>query len=172
VASQEAGRRLESAAPPAILLVEAPPKRIGSGAVSIEGVRLLDAAGQPAGRVVSGEGAALEMVVKAGRPIADFVFGFAINTVSGAAVFGSNTSIDGFEKGELSGEARVCLDLPACALGAGLYSIDAAVHARDGSPYDYRRDVLRFEVTAERAAAGVWNPLHEWRFSGGVRWKA
>ena len=29
-------------------------------------------------------GATLEMEVKAGRPISDFVFGFAINTVSGA----------------------------------------------------------------------------------------
>jgi ABC-type polysaccharide/polyol phosphate transport system ATPase subunit len=171
VASQEAGRRLEPAAPPAILSVEAPPTRIGSGAASVVSVRLLDAAGQPAGRVVSGEGAALEMVVRAGRPVTDFVFGFAINTVSGATVFGANTDIDGFQAAELAGEARICLDLPACALAPGVYSVDAAVHARDGSPYDYRRDILRFEVTAERAAAGVWNPLREWRFEGGVRWK-
>jgi hypothetical protein len=100
------------------------------------------------------------------------VFAFAINTVARAAVFRSNTSIDGFQAAELSGEARVLLDLPACALGAGVYSVDAAVHARDGSPYDYCRDILRFEVTADRGAAGVWNPPRAWRFSGGVRWKA
>ena len=100
----------------------------------------------------------------------DFVFGFAINTVAGAAVFGSNTDIDGFLPEELSGAAVVRLDLPACSLAPGVYSVDAAAHARDGSPYDYRRDVLRFEVTADRAAAGVWNPPRDWRFSGGVRW--
>ncbi|HEV2063499.1 MAG TPA: ABC transporter ATP-binding protein [Thermoanaerobaculia bacterium] len=174
VAQQEERRRLEgtpsrpaSEGGPA----PAPPKRIGSGAASVESVRLLDAAGQPAARVVSGEATALEMAVRASRPVSDFVFGFAINTVSGAPVFGSNTEIDGFRAGELAGEARAILHLPACALGPGVYSVDAAVHARDGSPYDYRRDILRFEVTAERAATGVWNPLREWRFSGGVRWR-
>jgi lipopolysaccharide transport system ATP-binding protein len=172
VAEQEAGRRLEG--PPSRPASEgdpAPARRVGSGAASVESVRLLDAGGQPTGRVISGEAAALEMVVKASRPLADFVFGFAINTVSGAAVFGSNTSIDGFLAGELSGEARVRLELPACALGAGVYSVDAAIHASDGAPYDYRRDILRFEVTAERASAGVWNPPRKWRFSGGVRWR-
>ena len=29
----------------------------------------------------------------------------------------------------------------------------------------------RFEVTADRAAAGVWNPPHRWRFDGAIRWK-
>ena len=172
VAEQEEGRRLGG--PPSRPASEGDPvlaRRVGSGAVSVESARLLDAAGHPAGRIVSGEPAALEMVVRASRPMSDFVFGFAVNTVSGAAVFGSNTSIDGFQRGELSGEARIRLDLPSCALGAGIYSVDAAVHAHDGSPYDYRRDILRFEVTAERASAGVWNPLREWRFSGGVRWR-
>jgi lipopolysaccharide transport system ATP-binding protein len=162
VAQREEGRRME---------VESQrPERIGSQAATIDSVRLLDAQGKPAARLMSGAAAALEMDVRADRPVSDFVFGFAINTVAGAAVFGSNTAIDGLLPGELSGAAVVRLELPACSLAPGVYSVDAAVHARDGSPYDYRRDVLRFEVTAERAAAGVWNPQRDWRFSGGVRW--
>jgi hypothetical protein len=65
----------------------------------------------------------------------------------------------------------VALEIPSLDLAAGVYSVDAAVHARDGSPYDYRRDLLRFEVSAERSAAGIWNPRHAWTFSGGVRWR-
>jgi lipopolysaccharide transport system ATP-binding protein len=171
VAKQEAGRRLEG--PPSRRASEgdpAPARRIGSGAATVESVRLLDAAGKPAARLTSGEAAAVEMEVRASRSLADFVFGFAINTVAGATVFGSNTDIDGFLPGQLQGSARVLLELPACALAPGVYSVDAAVHARDGSPYDYRRDVLRFEVTAERAAAGVWNPRRDWSVTGGVRW--
>jgi lipopolysaccharide transport system ATP-binding protein len=145
--------------------------RIGSGAVVVEEVTLLDGKGRPAGRIVSGEPAVLQMRVRAAAPLSDFVFGFAISTVSGQSVFGSHTDIDGFRPGEFAGEARVTLEIPAFALGPGVYSLDAAAHARDGAPYDYRRDVLRFEVTADRPVAGVWNPRRRWTFAGAIRWE-
>jgi hypothetical protein len=112
------------------------------------------------------------MKVGASSPLADFVFGFGISTVAGATVFGTNTSIDGFIPGQLGGSATVVLDILSLDLAPGVYSVDAAIHARDGSPYDYRRDVLRFEVTAERASAGVWSPERKWSFAGEVRWKS
>src|SRR6266542_1199465 len=145
--------------------------RIGSGAVVVEEVTLLDGQGRLAGRIVSGEPAVFQMRVRAAAPLSDFVFGFAISTVSGQSVFGSNTDIDGFRPGELAGEARVTLEIPAFALGPGVYSLDAAAHARDGAPYDYRRDLLRFEVTAGRPVAGVWNPQRRWTFAGPIRWE-
>ena len=92
------------------------------------------------------------------------MFGFQIATASGAVVFGTNTSTDGFGPESLSGQARVELTLPSVDLAPGLYVLDAAVHAKDGAPYDYRRDVLRFEVTAERAVLGTWSPARQWRF--------
>src|SRR6266508_4616445 len=132
--------------------------RIGSGAVVVEEVTLLDGQGRPAGRIVSGEPAVLQMRVRAAAPLSD-------------CVFGSNTDIDGFRPGEFDGEARVTLEIPAFALGPGVYSLDAAAHACDGAPYDYRRDVLRFEVTADRPVVGVWNPQHRWTFAGAIRWE-
>ncbi len=144
-------------------------ERIGSGAAVISAVRLLDAAGRPAGSVRSGEAARLEMEVTAASPLSDIVFGFAIATISGDVVFGANTEIDGYAAGELAGAARITMDIPALALVPGTYSIDAATHARDGAPYDYRRDVLRFEVVSEHGAAGVWNPPRRWGFQGAVR---
>ena len=147
-------------------------ERIGSGAAVVEAVELLDASGQRAGRIVSRQPAALRMRVRAPSPLSDFVFGYAISTVAGAAVFGSNTDIDGFVPGEFAGEGVVTLEIPSCELAPGVYSVDAAAHARDGAPYDYRRDVLRFEVSADSAAAGTWNPERRWRFDGAIRWKA
>ena len=171
VAREEGGKRLEAGreapASPA-----SPPERIGSGQAVVEEVRLLDGAGRPAGSLVSGEPAAIEMRVRADAPLSDFVFGFAVSTVSGASVFGANTDIDGLRPAGFEGRGRVTLEIPAFALAPGVYSLDAAAHARDGAPYDYRRDVLRFEVTADRAAAGVWNPIRRWRFDGAIRWKA
>jgi hypothetical protein len=65
----------------------------------------------------------------------------------------------------------VRLEIPALALAPGVYSVDAAVHAKNGAPYDHRRDALRFEVTADQMAAGLWNPPRNWRFEGAIRWE-
>ncbi|MDQ6894068.1 MAG: ABC transporter ATP-binding protein [Acidobacteriota bacterium] len=147
------------------------PGSIGSGRARISGARVLDATGLPAGRLRSGEPASLEMDVRASETLTDFVFGFAISTVAGSVVFGSNTEIEGRRPLDFSGEGSVRLEIPAFALAPGIYSLDAAVHARDGAPYDYRRDLLRFEVTADAATAGVWSPERRWSFEGPIRWK-
>ncbi len=149
----------------------AAPDRIGSGVATVADVKLLDREGRPASRLRSGEPARLVMEVRAASPLTDFVFGFAISTVAGAVVFGTNTDLEGFRPENLGGDASVELEIPSLDLAPGVYSVDAAVHARDGSPYDYRRDLQRFEVTSDRAAVGVWSPQRRWIFSGGVRWK-
>jgi ABC-type polysaccharide/polyol phosphate transport system ATPase subunit len=146
-------------------------ERIGSGAATIEQVRLLDGAGRPAGRVRSGEMARLEMEVDAPSPLSDFVFGFALTTVAGSVVFGTNTDLEGFQPAQFAGRAVVGLEIPSLTLAPGVYCVDTAIHARDGAPYDYRRDVLRFEVTADRGTAGVWSPPRRWSFGGPIRWK-
>jgi hypothetical protein len=111
------------------------------------------------------------MDVEAKAPLSDFVFGFAISTASGVSVFGSNTAIDGFRPVAFSGSARVLLEIPALELAPGIYTVEAAIHAKNGAPYDHRRDALRFEVTADRVSGGVWNPTRHWRFQGGIRWE-
>jgi ABC-type polysaccharide/polyol phosphate transport system ATPase subunit len=146
-------------------------ERIGSGAAIIEQVRLLDGTGRPAGSIRSGEAARLEMEVDAPAPLSDFVFGFALTTVAGSVVFGTNTDMEGFQPAQFAGRAVVCLEIPSLTLAPGVYCVDTAIHARDGAPYDYRRDVLRFEVTADRGTAGVWSPPRRWSFGGPIRWK-
>ncbi len=145
--------------------------RVGSGAATIESVRILDRDGRPAGRLRRGEPATIEMAVRAGEPLADFVFGFQISTVAGAVVFGSNTLLDGHAPDSFSGGATVSLAIPSVDLAPGVYALDAAVHARSGAPYDYWRDALRFEVTADAASAGVWSPPRRWSASGSVRFR-
>ncbi|MFN2387111.1 MAG: ABC transporter ATP-binding protein [Thermoanaerobaculia bacterium] len=168
VAEREGRRRVESPASP-----DAPPQpRVGSGRARVTRARALDARGTPAGRFRSGESMSLQMEVEAAEPLEDFVFGFALSRVSGETVFGSNTSIDGFDAAEFSGRALVGLEIASLDLAPGVYAVDAAVHARDEAPYDYRRDVLRFEVTADRPVGGTWNPRRRWVFNGAIRWKS
>jgi len=162
VAEAEGERRLE--APGGV-------SRIGSGAAAIQSVRLLGRDGRPAGSVETGDSVALEMAVRAPEPLSDFVFGFQIATVAGCVVLGTNTALEGFLAERLEGDARICLRIPSLDLAPGVYAVDAAVHARDGAPYDYRRDARRFEVTAPRRSAGVWSPRRSWEFEGGISWK-
>jgi ABC-type polysaccharide/polyol phosphate transport system ATPase subunit len=166
VAETEGRRRLDQARRGA---------RVGSGEASIESVRLLDGDGRPAGGLRSGAPAALEMTVRAraAAPLADFVFGFRISTVSGVMVFGTNTALEGLRPERFEGEARVTLAIPALDLAPGVYSVDAAVHAKDGAPYDALADVLRFEVSSadDRPGAGLWGPARRWEFAGDIRWR-
>jgi hypothetical protein len=78
-------------------------------------------------------------------------------------VLATNTRLDGVSLPPLSGGALASLEIPALDLSPGVYSLDVAAHAADGSPYDYWRDALRFEVTSAAPGAGLWSPPRTWR---------
>ena len=60
------------------------------------------------------------------------------------------------------------LYLPVLLIGPA-WSVTQAAGTKS---VDYRRDVLRFEVTADAASAGVWSPPRRWSASGSVRFRA
>ena len=146
------------------------PLRWGSRDAEILGVRLLAADGERY-HLESGEPAVFEIRARAGRPLTDFVFGVAVSTPRGIECWGTNTDLAGFVPDAFEGEATVRLVCPALRLGPGDYVVDAAVHSRDGAPYDYQRRVLSFTVSSRERGVGVYFPEHGWEFSGGVRWQ-
>jgi ABC-type polysaccharide/polyol phosphate transport system ATPase subunit len=146
-------------------------RRWGSGEAVIEGVRLL-VGGEERYHLESGEAVTFEIRVQAARPLDDFVFGVAIATPRGVECWGTNSDLAGYQPLRLAGEATVRVDCPGLRLGPGDYRLDAAVHARDGAPYDYRKGVLGFVVTARDRGVGVYFPEHRWQVEGGVEWRA
>ncbi len=144
--------------------------RWGSREAEITAVRLLNAAGAEHYHLQSGEDAAFEIEVRAAAPLTDFVFGVAIATPRGTEVWGTNTDLAGYVPASFAGAATVRLTCPAFRLAAGEYTVDVAVHARDGAPYDYHRRALSFTVTESRGGVGVYSPEHRWGFTGDVRW--
>jgi len=143
--------------------------RWGSRAAEIQGVRLLGRDGAERYHFASGEPVVFEIAARAGEPQEDFVFGVALSTPRGVEVWGTNTDLAGFEPEAFDGEARVRLECPALRLAPGEYLVDVAVHAQDGAPYDYRRRLVAFTVTAEARGVGVYFPEHRWNFEGRVR---
>jgi lipopolysaccharide transport system ATP-binding protein len=146
--------------------------RWGSREAEVTAVRLLGPDGSERYHLQSGDRAVVEIHARAERPLADFVFGIAINTPRGFECWGTNTDLEGFVPAELAGEAVIRVTCPALRLAPGEYTVDVAVHARDGAPYDFHRRALGFTVTARYGGAGVYFPEHRWEWSGGVRWSS
>jgi len=145
-------------------------RRWGSRQAEIIAVRLL-VGGEERYHLTSGEAWAVEMTVRAPEELTDFVFGVAVATPRGIECWGTNTDLAGLTPERLSGEARVRVCCPELRLGPGEYLLDAAVHAHDGAPYDYRKGALRFTVTARDRGVGVYFPEHSWEAEGGISWR-
>ncbi len=140
--------------------------RWGSREAEITAVRLLAGDGAERYAFASGDPVVVEIRAEARDPLADFVFGVAISTPRGVECFGSNTDVAGFEPRRFAGAATVRLCFDTLRLAAGEYVLDVAVHARDGKPYDYRRQFVAFTVTEERPGVGVYAPAHRWEIAG------
>jgi lipopolysaccharide transport system ATP-binding protein len=144
-------------------------ERWGSGEAVIDEVRLIGPDGALAGVLRAGEPFRVEFGGHAPERLEDFVAGVQISKVDGTVVFGSNTAIDRYEAGSVGGRFSISLRFLSADLAAGTYSLDVAVHSRDGAPYDYRVGALRFDVYAPEAASGIWRPAREWKIEAGER---
>jgi hypothetical protein len=139
--------------------------------VSIDEIRLLDTAGEQRYVFVCGEPMTIEMRVSAAKPVDDFVFGIGIFNPNGVCCYGTNTDIEKFQAGSLSGEAIVRIVIPELNLIEGTYYLDAAVHRRDSFAYDYQRGLCRFRTTSSVGDVGVARLQHTWEFDGSVAWQ-
>ncbi len=145
--------------------------RWGSGEALIEQIRIL-IGGEERYYFQTGEAVTFEISARANSPLEDFVFGIAIQTPRGGECWGTNTDLDGFVPARLEeGMVTVRVRCPNLRLGPGEYVLDVAVHTRDGTPYDYRRQLASFSVTAPNRGVGTYFPEHEWQFSGSVEWE-
>ncbi len=149
-----------------------PLRRWGNRDVSITGCRLLDASGAERYGFHSGESMTIEIAASPRVSTADFVFGIGIFTPDEVCVHGSNTEIDGFLPERLDGPATVRVTLPRLDLGSGTYLVDAAVHSRRETPYDYWRGACRFQVDSPDLDAGLYRPERRWTFAGAVSVRA
>jgi len=154
--------------PPAAVESAGAAERWGSRAAEIVAARLRGDAGDERYHFASGESVVFEIEAVAAAPLDDFVFGVMVTTLRGVEVWGTNTDLDGYEPVRLAGVGRARLVCPALRLGPGEYQVDVAVHARDGAPYDYRRRLLAFSVTADARGIGVYFPEHHWELGGGA----
>jgi ABC-type polysaccharide/polyol phosphate transport system ATPase subunit len=150
-------------------LMKAVEGRWGSREAEILSVEFVRSNGEAAHVFESGEPLAIRMRVRARQPLEDFVFGVALFTADGVCCYGTNTDIEGAEPREFTGDAEVGFVIDSLCLVAGTYTVDVAVHRRNGVPYDYHRSLYTIRVTSRLNETGIVRPPHRWTFSGGIR---
>lgn len=136
-------------------------RRWGNGDVEILDVEIR-ADGRTVRLLPSGAAAEVRITYRVHRPVDDFVFGLAWHGADGTLVSGHNTDLDGLDGNRLEGRGQISCVYENVPLAAGAYTLDAAVHARDGLAYDYWCRAGELRVTAPVQWPGLWAPAHCW----------
>ena len=165
-----APRTGENATPPSDMF-QALEGRWGSREVEITDVTLLDRDRQPSFVFHSGDPMSVRLKVRAHAPTKDFVFGVSLFNADGVCCYGTNTYLEEMEPDELAGEVEAIFAIDRLDLVEGTYKLDAAIHKRDGYPYDYHRLLYTFRVKSRTHDVGIYRPRHRWSFSGAVSFR-
>lgn len=163
-----AGDRAEPEKPRSPVRVFEEGRRWGNGDVEILDVEIrVDR--RPVRLLPSGAPAEVRITYRVHRPVDDFVFGLAWHGADGTLVSGHNTDLDGLDGARLEGRGQISCVYDSVPLVAGVYTLDVAVHARDGLAYDYWCRAGEFQVTAPVQWPGFWAPAHRWQGSPPLR---
>ena len=141
--------------------------RWGTGEIEIERVRLDDTYGNERYVYSPGETVTLRFEYHVHRRVDHPVFGFAIVRNDGLWIYGTDTSLAKIAVPDLDTRGTVHVTIDSLALVAGRYFVDVAVHAADGTPYDYHSRRYPFSVRDDAAERGVTKIHHRWRIAPG-----
>ncbi len=142
--------------------------RHGDGTSEILRVQLLNARGEEAASIASGEAVTVRVRCRFHREISSPMVGILIRTRIGMEVYGTNTRIEQTELGSFRAGDLLEVDFRIeCWLTPQSYTLTVATQSADGSSHDWLDDAIAFEVVDARVAAGVANlrAKVEWRVS-------
>ena len=165
------GDAAEQPVDPTSTMSQATEGRWGSREVEITDVEFLDRDSQPSFVFHSGDPMHIRVKVHAAQPAEDFVFGIGLFNADGVCCYGTNTYLEEMNPALLTGDAEATFVIDSLELVEGTYKIDAAIHKRDGYPYDYHRLLYTFRVKSRVHDVGIYRPRHHWTFSPGVTFK-
>jgi len=132
--------------------------RHGDGASQIGEVQILNAKGEPARSIASGEVVRVRVRCRFEQATSDPIVGILIRSRTGMDVYGTNTGVEQIALGSFDRGDELQLEFRfECWLAAQEYTLTVATQNADGTSHDWLDDVLAFEVVDSRAIAGVTN---------------
>ncbi len=141
------------------------PQRWGSREVELTAINIVGSAGEEHRVFHPDDSLEIELRYVQRENVAPPVFGVGISRNDGVLVFGTNTSISRVTVPALSETGRVTCRFERLGLLEGRYTLDVAVHAEDGYPYDYHKNALQFIVRSPVNHVGICLPPFEWSIS-------
>ena len=110
-----------------------------------------------------GECACIKIYYKVNKKLDELVFGIGIYTLDGILIYGNNTQLDGeiIDKYENLGEISIRLN--KIPLLTGKYVLNVAIVDQNGTPMDFYREYMQFNVISKDRSVGVVSIDHEWR---------
>ena len=157
---QDPGRRIEERVRSSF--------RHGDRASEILSVQLVNARGEEAASVASGEAVTVRVRCRFHRDVSDPMVGILIRTRIGMDVYGTNTRIEHADLGTFQPGDELEVDFRIeCWLTPQSYTLTVATQNADGTSHDWLDDAIAFDVVDTRVAAGVANlrARIEWRAS-------
>ena len=140
------------------------PERWGSREVEISHVALRNGKGQETAVFHGEDSLLIELYVNVNEPVEEVVCGVGITRTDGVVVAGTNTAIDGFIFPKVQSGAVIRFSIDRLGLNEGTYTMDVALHAKDGYPYDYHLRHCRFAVRSSSGRLGMMDMQAEWSY--------
>jgi len=139
-------------------------QRWGNGDIIIHHVSMEDMKGRERRSFTTGEPVVIRIGYRKVKDVENLGFGIGIHRIDGVHCYGTNTFIDDFkiEPDQLQHEGEILCKIDPMSLVEGTYTLDVAVHDKDGLAYDYITHILEFKVYSEIKDVGVSRLFHTW----------
>ena len=130
---------------------------VGTGELTITGVRVLDGSGASGSSFVPGDDVGIELEVTAHAPVPAWVCGVEIRNQVDTLVFGTNSDLLGVTLPAFSaGVRRIRFTLPRIPMTEGVYAVTVAVHPPAAVQEFHRLDrTVAFTVRSRADQTGV-----------------
>jgi ABC-2 type transport system ATP-binding protein len=142
-------------------------ERWGSGEATIDGVRVLDSAGDEQTALRHGQAGTIRLEVGCTTRLRDLAVGIGVFTRDGTYCTGVNMAFDACSVTLEPGPHVLELELPSVDLLPGSYLLDLAVFdAASQHIYDILSRTTPLTVSGEASAEGIFRIPHRWRVDG------
>ena len=138
------------------------PERWGSREIELTKIELSDANLNSKRVFHPDEGVIITVHYQVHEEVTDVVFGLGIHRSDGVPIYGTNTNIERIDLPTLGQQGKLTLSIAKLTLLDGRYTLDLAVHRKDGYPFDYHSKAIEFAVRCTTGEIGVFRPALEW----------
>jgi lipopolysaccharide transport system ATP-binding protein len=142
--------------------------RHGSQEAEILSVRILDAQNRSSSSLVPGAALAIELEIRAKRPVAGTMASISIHASDGTIVFDTNTQIGGLELDELSDPTILRLQIERLDLVGGDYTLSAGLYAAEWEYcLDYHAEAYPLAIIGASSGKGFLDAPTKWTLEQG-----